>query len=128
MHLKKGDSFLSENKQTSHGQKRHLMIIISDPNPAGNVLVVPVTSLNPDLKQETHLVLKRGDHPFIKHDSVLAYSRMQIFILEYIQEFIQKGIFIAKETISPALLKKIQEAVKKSTAISKQTVKFFDFF
>lgn len=104
------------------------MIIISDPNPVGNVLVVPVTSLNPDLKQETHLVLKRGDHPFIKHDSVLAYSRMQIFILEYIQEFIQKGVFIAKETISPALLKKIQEAVKKSTAISKQTVKFFDFF
>ena len=57
-------------KPEGEAQKRHLKIILTEPNRDGFVVVVSVTTLrDPDI-QDASCTLTVGDHPFIKHASL----------------------------------------------------------
>ena len=57
----------------THDTEPHLWIVLTDPegNP-GEVVVVNLTSQRPG--SDATVVLQRGDHPFVRHDTVVYYG------------------------------------------------------
>ena len=54
-------------------EKKHLHVVLTYPNDEDQVLVVSLTSLKS--KSDTTVVLQAGDHPFIRHDTVVEYRK-----------------------------------------------------
>lgn len=88
----KGSSFLSDEKDTLHGSKRHLNIIITNPDEENNFLVVPVTTWRekdgkPYKRQDTSCILESGSHPFIKHKSWIFYAYSRSMSMVYRRDY-----------------------------------------
>jgi uncharacterized protein YifN (PemK superfamily) len=119
----KGQTFLSENEQTRGGEKRHLNIVVSDPDEESCYLVVPITTYldedkNTRSEQNNSCLIEAGEHPFIKRKSwaKISMSRCMSFIEIY--NGVKRGLLIDKKDILPEVLKRIQENVKSSRFLS----------
>ena len=64
-----GDTFLLLDRNTG---VRHLYVVLSDPEQSSDQIFIVMVSTRGDGKEEC-CVLHIGDHPFIKHDSVVVY-------------------------------------------------------
>jgi hypothetical protein len=53
-------------------------------------------------------VLNKGDHPFVQHESVIAYRFSQIRAVEDITEMLRNGSARPRDPVSPQLLKRIR--------------------
>lgn len=122
-----GQTFLSELQQTPSGDKRHLMIVISEKD--SEYLIVPVTTWHPDLPdgiQDDSCILTSKDHSFIKHKSWLdfrfATSHQSIDILQGVLS----GYLIRKEDISKELLNFIQAKAEISDRLPTKFKYFFE--
>lgn len=69
-------------------------------------IIVPVVSRH-DLS-DTSCTLAVGDHPFLKHDSCVAYDFAQLVSLKEINGKIDKGLIRLREAVSDDVLKRIQ--------------------
>ena len=126
--MPKKQSFLSEVEHTPTGkEKRHLRIVITDPDNDQNQVVVSVTTLKYE-SQDNSCVLKPGEHPFIKEESIVDFKRTRV--MSYLQIFngIQKGLLIRKDDVSDDLLRRIQVAASNSKYISDEIKNMFIYF
>jgi hypothetical protein len=127
--MPKGQTFLSEAEQTARGNKRHLNIVITDQDPNGNYLIVPVRTWEEgNGHQDASCVLGENSHTFIKHKSWIDYSRAKE--MGYIEIFngIHKGLLIRKEDIAPDILQNIQNGAKETHRLKDQYSAFFNYF
>lgn len=116
--MSKGKSFLSAPEATAGGdEKRHLRIVITNPDAELNQVVVSVTTLKCPSVQDCACVLKAGDHHFIKHDSIVDYKRTIIMSSVEIFNGINRGLLIDKQNVEPEVLKRIITAAKQSRYI-----------
>jgi mRNA-degrading endonuclease toxin of MazEF toxin-antitoxin module len=106
--LKCGDTFLIEDED---GPECHLWIVVTPPS-EGEVVIVSVTTKRK--KSETLVVLKKGDHPFIEHDSVIAYHYSKVVTVESIEAAIKNGTAKQHAAVSPELLKKAKAGLLES--------------
>jgi len=97
-----GDTFLIEDED---GQDCHLWILITPPT-EGEVVIVSVTTMRK--RSETLVVLRKGDHPFIDHDSVVAYSYSQVKTVEDIEAAIENGTAKKREPASAELMRRVR--------------------
>lgn len=98
-----GLTFLSRNPKNS---TRHLFIVISSIIDE-KVLLVNVTS-----KKENNdhtCVLDKGDHPFVRHDSIINYAEAIEGEVCLMREAFATKIFEVQKQLSATLLKKVQE-------------------
>lgn len=111
--LKLGDTFLMP--ETSSGIE-HLYIVITEPDEKGNAVCVNVTT--PKAFSETACVLKKGDHPFITHESVVLYSDAKVLDLNLVEKALQmkQTSFVCKrqDACTPETLKVIQDGMLQS--------------
>ncbi len=105
--LSAGDTYLAGDEDTP----LHLHVVITTPS-AGEVAVVSITTRR--TKSETLVTLVRGDHPFIQHDSVVAYAYAEISQVSNIENAIQTGKAKLREPVSPALLRRIRAGLMDS--------------
>lgn len=103
-----GDTFYAGDTEDD---EPHLWIIISPPTD-DKVVIVSVTTRR--LRSETLVCLKVGDHPFIKHESVIAFTYSQIRCLADINSAIQNGNAKQREAVAPELLKRIRMGLVES--------------
>jgi len=103
-----GDTFYAADTEDD---EPHLCIIITPPE-AGDVVVVSVTTRR--RKSETLVCLNVGDHPFIKHPSVIAYAYSRITSVDEIELAIKSGNAKTREPVSPELLKRIRAGLRDS--------------
>ncbi len=108
--------------------KKHLRIVISDPDPDDNVLVVSVNTFDENKRNDTSCILNKGDHEFIKHKSYINYYKSEEYNYWKINYQEMKGLIIPKEEISDILLHDIQEGAKKSRLLPGKFRKFFGYF
>jgi hypothetical protein len=100
-----GDAFLTGDGDEDNF---HLWVIITPPNQGEVVTVCMVTAHN---KSERLVVLNQNDHPFIKHETVIAYGFSRIRTVADIEELIKRGFAKQRESVSAALLKRIREGL-----------------
>lgn len=101
--MKAGDTFLAGKDED---EKLHLRIVVTEPNAEGEVAVVSVTTRRN--RSEGLVVLQVGDHPFIRHESVIAFAYAEITSVAGIERAIAAGTARTREPASVALLKRVQ--------------------
>ena len=94
--------------------KRHLKIILTEPNIAGLVVVASVTSLKDARKQNVECVLRKGDHPFIRHDSIVDFGGAVAMHKADILRRQYNGELIRKEELESAVLGRVLQAARAS--------------
>jgi hypothetical protein len=103
-----GDTFLIEDED---GLDRHLWIVVTPPT-EGEVIIVSVTTQRK--KSEALVVLRKGDHPFISHDSVVAYAYSGIRAVDDIELAIENCTATRREPVPEAILKKVRVGLRDS--------------
>src|SRR5262249_27606257 len=102
----------------------HLWILITEPDAAsGEAVMVNVTTLRSH--SDTTVLLKRGDHPYIIHDSVVFYADARIVDCRKIDAGVNAGYFPQLAACSPAVLKTIQEGLLKSPYTPNKVIAYF---
>src|ERR1700676_42671 len=99
--LNDGDTFLTGDAED---ESLHLWIVVTPPTD-GEVVTVSVTTRR--RKSETLVVLKPGDHPFIEHESVIAYTYSRIRPVDDIEAAMRNGTAKKRQPISRELLARI---------------------
>lgn len=97
-----GDTFLTGDGDEDNF---HLWIVLTPPSEGEVVTVCMVTAHK---RSERLVVLNKGDHPFVQHESVIAYRFSQIRSVEDIQELLRSGAAKPRDPVNPELLKRIR--------------------
>jgi hypothetical protein len=81
--LKQGDTFLISSPRN---EVEHLWIVLTEPDEENQSLCVNITTAQDgsDLTVE----LNKGDHPFIKHPSVVNYFDARLMVLQDVETMI----------------------------------------
>ena len=103
-----GDTFYAADTEDD---EPHLCIVITPPE-VGDVVVVSITTRR--RKSETLVCLNVGDHPFIKHPSVIAYAYSRIRSVDEIELALKSGNAKTREPVSPELLRRIRAGLRDS--------------
>jgi hypothetical protein len=103
-----GDTFLTGDGEEDNF---HLWVVIT---PANEGEVVTVCVVTAHKRSERLVVLNRDDHPFIQHESVVAYYFSKIRTVSDIEDLLDEGIAKKRDPISVQLLKRIQAGLLES--------------
>ena len=100
-----GDTFID-------GKYHHLWIILSDPvlDP-DRVVIVNLTTHTID--EESACILKKGDHPFVKHKTAVRYRDARITHLADLEKLRIARLLASREPCSKSLLAKLRDGASK---------------
>ena len=91
----------------------HLWIVITEPDSVSNLCaIVSVTTLR-NSKDQT-VLLRAGDHPFIRHDSTIFYGDAMIVDAIRLENEIAAGLAVRRDQCPAATLKLVQQGVSAS--------------
>ncbi len=107
-----GDTFLIGNKSVDE----HLWVIVSDPAlDDQRVVVMNFTSAH--RSKESFCLIQAGEHPFVKHETCIAYIHARITSLAKLIHNRDVGAIVPQDPVSPALLARIRRGVPLSNLI-----------
>jgi len=105
--MKEGDTFIPAKLDS------HLWIILSDPTrDPENVVIVNFTTHTID--EEQHCILRKSDHPFVKHKTAVRYRDAKKVSIEQLEVLVTKNLLKPQSPLSGALLKRVREGASKS--------------
>ena len=123
--MKAGDTFLRPARST-HNEKQHLWIVITDPNTENKVLIVNITSLKS--WQDQTVILNRGEHPFITEPSCVFYREAEIVDNSKLDQAESMGAIAKRECCSESVINLIRSGVVASPQTRRVIKKFFSDF
>ena len=94
------------------GLKEHLQVVLTDPDM--NEEFVTVSICTRQLRMESIVVIKPGDHPFIKNESVVAYRHARIRQLLNVMTALSNGVARSREKVSAVLLARMRAGLSES--------------
>lgn len=118
--MKAGDCLLMPKPGAT--QIPHLWIVITEPNKDDECVIVNLTTYR--LMSDTTVVLKKGDHPFIEHDTVVQYMDARIVSSARLHDAIRGGAAILKPPCPERTLARIQKGILQSPHAPQKVVRF----
>ena len=104
-----GQSFLIPASNEG-GINPHLWIVITEPDGAdGSCLIVSLTTLR--YGKDQTVILRVGEHPFIQHETIVFYRNIRITTQKRLEEQVQNGEALLKESCPPETLTLIRQGV-----------------
>ena len=101
----------------------HLWIVGTQPDPQSHLCaIVSVTTLR-NSKDQT-VILRVGDHPFIRHDSTIFYGDAMLVDAQLLETEIAAGLALLREKCPAATLKLIQDGVLASPFTRPKILRF----
>jgi hypothetical protein len=101
----------------------HLWIVVTQPDPRTHLCaIVSVTTLR-NSKDRT-VILRPGDHPFVRHDSTIFYGDAMIVDVLRLEAEIAAGLAVVREKCSAATLKLVQDGVVASPFTRPKILRF----
>lgn len=93
------------------GQKTaHLWIIVTAAEAgSGQAVMVNLTTQRPH--SDTTVVLNTGDHPFVRHPTVVNCSDARFVDVRQLEQEVRAGYFTAQATCTALVLQRIQSGV-----------------
>src|ERR1039457_2365672 len=86
----------------------HLWIVVTQPDPQTHLCAIASITTLRNSKDQT-IILRPGDHPFIRHDSAIFYGDAMIVDARRLDAEIAAGLALRRETCSQATLKLVQD-------------------
>ena len=103
-----GDSFLMP--APGGAATPHLWIVVTEPDRQTHLCaIVSVTTLR-NSKDQT-VILRPGDHPFIRHDSTIYYGDAMIVDTRRLASEIAAGLAVVRDKCAQSTLKLVQDGV-----------------
>jgi hypothetical protein len=130
----KGTSYLNEpNDETGRNSKRHLHVVISNPDEENIFFVVPICTYResngkPFPGIDISCRLPVGCHSFINRESYVSYETAKSKSYTDIFNGIRKGNYIPKDTFSEKYVQDMQKGARKSLHLPEKFKRFFDYF
>ena len=122
---KPGDCLLIEtNKEAGHIRSHPFVIILEGEAHTRNTIIVNIQSV-PNGKYDSTVVLKRGDHEFIEHDSYVNYRLARIVSLDEIEKKIEQGTAIVKPSFTNEIFRLICDGICKSRFTPAEVVEMY---
>jgi len=107
-----GDTFLLKDKAVDD----HLWIIVSDPSVDDQkVLFVSMTTYGPS--KEAVCLLNPGDHPFVRHQTCIAYDFARATSLQKLTALKDAGLLEMSTPVAAGLLIRIRRGLSLSKRI-----------
>jgi hypothetical protein len=76
--------------------RKHLHIVVTDPNSLGDVLIVCVVSIPPTNIYDPSCTFFPGEHPFIVKDSFIAFRFSRVVKANLLEGKVATGEYVAK--------------------------------
>jgi hypothetical protein len=109
--MKMGDTFIATRGGLSTDS--HLWIIASDPEiDEDRVLIVNLTTAS--RHHDKSCVFRRGDHPYIAHDSCINYGGSYIVSVATLHEKLDGGLIERCQTATSAFMQRLWKGAAKS--------------
>jgi hypothetical protein len=96
LEMKLGNTFLIE----------HLWIVVSLPTAEGHVALVSFTTRR--WNSDASCVVQAGEHPWVKHETVVEYEKARVFDLPTQQKVLANKMLRPQADVSRSLLQRIQ--------------------
>ena len=90
--------------------KFHLWLVLTDPDSSTGEVVAVMVRTATRYTDDT-VVLQKGDHPFIRHESSVHYSSATYFKVNSIAKAIANGHCHLKENLSNTTLTRVREGL-----------------
>lgn len=101
----------------------HLWIVVTQPAPESHsCAIVSVTTLR--YSKDQTIILRPGDHPFIRHDSTVFYGDAMIVDARRLDAEIAAGLALKREACSRAILKLVQDGLIASPFTRPKVLRF----
>jgi hypothetical protein len=101
----------------------HLWIVVTQPDPQTRLCaIVSVTTLR-NSKDQT-IILRPGDHPFLRHDSTIFYGDAMIVDARRLDAEIATGLALKRDNCTLATLKLVHDGVLASPFTRMKVVRF----
>jgi len=108
--IQPGDTFLLPK---SPNATEHLWIVLTGPHGTPpQAVMVNITTQR--LHSDTTVVLDRGDHPFVRHPSVVNYADARMVAADALRNAVDSGSFRSHARCSEELLEKIRAGLLRS--------------
>jgi len=102
----------------------HLWIVITQPDRLTHeCAIVSLTTLR-NSKDQT-VILRIGDHPFIRHDSTIFYGDAMIVDARRLEAEIAAGLALVRDKCPAATLKLVQDGLAASPFARPKILRFF---
>jgi hypothetical protein len=98
-----GDTFIIEDADE---EGEHLHVLLTSPSLAGEVVTASISTRR--TRSEALVCVHPGEHPFIRHESIVAYKFSAIRTCAAIEAAVRDKAARPKGKVSPELLKKMQ--------------------
>ncbi|WP_233081092.1 hypothetical protein [Rheinheimera soli] len=113
------------------GPVKHLHFVCSDvhfsPHKNGDkVLLVNISTIDPDLYFDTTCILKPGEHPFVKHDSFIYYRYAELYSPDRITDEVIKGNFDVHQPCTEELMQRILDGFQVTREVKRYVQKFYE--
>ncbi|MBA3975868.1 MAG: hypothetical protein C0504_16810 [Candidatus Solibacter sp.] len=105
-----GDCWLLRSDNT--GPRAHLGVLLTFPQPGAEAVLVSVTALRHNAGQT--VILQAGDHPFIRHPSIVLYSDCRIVSIAELNKWVVAGLAVPLPPFTPRLLSTIRHGAVQS--------------
>lgn len=90
----------------------HLHVVVTAINPAGEVLLVPITGLKGRRRDDNSCILEIGEHDFIWKRSYASYATAEVWPAKALIEAVRNRRFPPKPAASRPILARIREGGK----------------
>lgn len=123
-----GESFLVESGPSG----RHLFFVISGPSQiqgygeALHVVTVCVCSIPESIPYDNACLVHPGEHPFIQHDSYVAYRHMRIDPTAHVDRMVEQRVWVPHEACPDALRRRIAGGICASRLTPREFKRLFD--
>ena len=111
--VKKG-TILIPSGTDANPDKNHLHIICNDPCANGQVLLVSISSVNPNSIPDETCFLNAGDHRFIKHKSFVKYSKSRLYYADNLLSGLNASKFKLYDPVVEYIFLKIKHGIIRS--------------
>ena len=99
-----GDTFIPQCKPYNH-----LYIVLSDPSQdEERVVLVNLTTWTVD--EESHCIVQKGEHRFVKHKTAVRYNGAKLASVSELERLTNTGMLKSDRPLSPELLKESEMA------------------
>ncbi len=116
-----GDTFIYNDEDDDVG---HLHVIVTKPDQSGKVVTVSITSRHK--KSDAMVPLEVGDHPYIKHSSVVTFNYAKVRTIAEIEAVIASGEADAKDPMDEKFLKRCRAGIKESEYTPYEVLEFYE--
>lgn len=98
-----GDTFIPQCKPYNH-----LYIVLSDPSQdEERVVLVNLTTWTVD--EESHCIVQKGEHRFVKHKTAVRYNGAKLASVSELERLTNTGMLKSDRPLSPELLKRVRD-------------------